>query len=127
MARRENEQGKFEKFSICAPIGLLGQSDDDPNSIDNELGIGINFYFKLTSYLGIIFAIFTVISLPVYILYAKGRSNDITDGGNRNFLSNLTLGNIGEAGTSCLVLPSVNEIMSPKFKYDQTDLVCKYG
>jgi hypothetical protein len=71
MVRKETENG-FEKFKCCSQIGLLGQPDDDPNSFDNEVGIGITFYFKLTSYLAIMFAVFTVLSIPVFILFFKG-------------------------------------------------------
>jgi len=74
---RQEIGSKFKKFSICTRIGCLGKPHTEGNnSFDDEVGIGITLYFKLTSYLSILFAIFTVISLPVFYLYEKGRDSD---------------------------------------------------
>jgi hypothetical protein len=107
---------------------LLGKPDMEENSFDDELGVGVTFYFKLTSFLSIMFAIFTVISIPVYVLLFKASYYSSSDMPS-NSLSALTLGIVGEKGEACTILPSINDILKPEFKYKNAEskLVCKYG
>jgi len=64
----------------------------------------------MTSFLGWMFALFTILSIPAYVLFSMVRSNDDLDGAQRNYLSNvnLGLGSMGEAANSCVTLPSIN-------------------
>jgi hypothetical protein len=68
-------------MGCCTKIGLLGMPwsacckkdenlDDVIPVFEKELGLGMTLYFRLTSFLALMFLVFTIVSLPVYILYA---------------------------------------------------------
>jgi len=119
-----------EKFTCCDPIGFLGwplcsccekektfdaegnEQVNNATDFQEELGLGISLYFKMTSFLGWMFALFTILSMPVYVLFAMVQSNDPINERNRNYLSNITLGlgSMGEAANSCITLPSITKI-----------------
>jgi hypothetical protein len=61
----------YEEFPICTEIGALGSVSDhikNPNAFDKELGIGIAVYFKMLRFLGLMFALFTALSIPTFII-----------------------------------------------------------
>jgi len=115
-----------ERFKCCDPTGFLGwplcsccgkktfdsQGNEKATDFQKEMGLGISLYFKMTSFLGWMFALFTILSMPVYVLFAMVQSNDPINERNRNYLSNITLGlgSMGEAANSCITLPSITKI-----------------
>lgn len=68
-------------MKCCDEIGCLGWPwlpsvfkccnswDKGVPVVEKELGLGIALYFRLTSFLAFMFSVFTLISVPVYILY----------------------------------------------------------
>ena len=66
------------------------------------MGVGIVVYFRLLKFLGCMFLLFTVISLPSLIMYQAGNSDDV--GGtfdSKSTFSKYSLGNLGASTKSC--------------------------
>lgn len=62
---------EYVPFTICCEIGALGSVSDGalhPNAFDKELGVGTTMYFKMLRYLGLMFLLFSALSIPTYII-----------------------------------------------------------
>jgi len=72
---RELVDGHFEKMSCCrARTGCFGCTKNCRRSenISSELGIGMTIYFKTMKSFVLLFAVFTIFSIPAYYLYWNG-------------------------------------------------------
>jgi hypothetical protein len=81
---KDKLERKYIPFLVSTPITNLGHdyckdSDGndkevkcevckDENSFDRELGVGVTLYFKILKQLGIMFVLFTFLSIPSFIL-----------------------------------------------------------
>lgn len=67
-----------------------------------EMGTGMTIYFKTLKSFVILFAVFTFMSIPAYILYWNGTPVvDPNNQSNQDTFSRLTLGNIGQTSEEC--------------------------
>lgn len=89
----------YEEFPICTEIGALGSVSDHKNAFDKELGIGITVYFKMLRFLGLMFTLFTALSIPTFIICGiHGKSNSSAKKvGVGNIISSFSIGNVGES------------------------------
>lgn len=97
---------EYVPFTFCTKIGALGEVSDkntEPNAFDKELGTGVTVYFKLLRYLGLMFLLFTALSVPTYIICgSNGESNtQKTKAGLGNILSSFSIGNVGSSNLDC--------------------------
>lgn len=62
--------------------------------------LGVNMYFRLLKSLTLLFFVFTLINIPMYILFFHGTNTDaIKD--SKSFFATLTLGNLGQSNQKC--------------------------
>ena len=65
------------KFGCCrTKIGKIAFASDDRaiTEAEQELGIGITIYFRQLKFFAMIFFLFTILSIPSYMLYGTGPS-----------------------------------------------------
>ena len=75
---RKQVDGSFEKLPCCTSIGRLGgwnKDDEEKNEFEMELGPGIAMYFKTLRTLSILLLVFTVLYIPLFIVYSKTQFN----------------------------------------------------
>jgi hypothetical protein len=63
--------GKYFPISPCSKINMLGSvtTEGKPNDFVSELGQGVTLYFKLLRYLGLMFLLFTLLSVPSLVIF----------------------------------------------------------
>ena len=68
---RVAKDGQYFNIHSCSSINRLGTftSDEKPNDFVAELGEGVTLYFKLLRYLGSMFLLFTLLSVPSFIIF----------------------------------------------------------
>lgn len=79
-----------------------------PNAFDKELGTGVVIYFKLLRYLGLMFLLFTLISVPTYFICGLHGQSNLTDEkktGLGSILSSFSVGNVGKSSMICDSIP----------------------
>ena len=67
----------------------------------SDLGVGVTVYFKMLKYLMLLFLWFTILSIPAMIFYESGDQVKTEKLSLKNILSSFSLGNIGQASSSC--------------------------
>ena len=72
---RKNIEGKYEPFTACDNTGHLGFWTESSATFAEEMGPGISIYFKMNKFLGCMFFLFTLMSIPTYIICAQNQSN----------------------------------------------------
>lgn len=102
------KEGKmhYEQFPLCTNVGALGEVSDShmhPNAFDKELGTGVTVYFKLLRYLGLMFLLFTALSVPTYIICGSNGQSNLKQKktGLGNLLSSFSIGNVGASKLNC--------------------------
>ena len=121
----EHEAQKYKRLPLCKSTGWLcctktnygcckncssgkneeGQEGNEEKTTDevkrdtNDV-LGVNLYFRLLKSLTLLFVVFTLINIPMYILFFHGTNTDaIKD--SKSFFATLTLGNLGQSNQKC--------------------------
>ena len=72
-ARLKGEDGKLKEYNLCtAGPGYHSSSRHWRTGNLEVLGPGINLYLKMLKYLACLFFVFTILSLPILIIYGSG-------------------------------------------------------
>ena len=91
---------KFKKFKVCkTKTGNFCCIKKFRSSKLTSFGPGIVIYFQFIKYLAYVFSLFTIFSMPSFILYSSGNINKNSNTDIKITFSSLTLGNIGQCKT----------------------------
>lgn len=107
----QNEVHEYVKFPICKTnTGWFHCSTDYTHSdIAEELGLGINIYFKQLKALIIMLSVCCVLSIPSFVLFWHGSYNNVSEGAIRDtksIMAAMTLGNVGyRSELACKSMP----------------------
>lgn len=145
--RRKDEAGDLQPFALCGSnLGCHTCIKSRRKSDLKDFGVGITLYFKMIKFLIYLFLCLSILCFPVFVIYWSGNESEIQFT-NKQALSALTLGNIGESETVCNshfysevelevpgvevpgeVLPGVN-VAGEKLlgEENELELFCSYG
>jgi len=98
---RQIINGEHRQIPLCVDTGRLMTSSGKELFGLDELGIAVSIYFKLLKSLTIFFVICSVVSVPLYFLYGCGDMSKQATGMVQQYLSEWTLGNLGESSQVC--------------------------
>jgi hypothetical protein len=71
--RWKDSKGRLKKFTLCGTnLGCHICSKERRKSDFKEYGIGIVLYFKMLKYITILFLALSVMSVPIFTIYASG-------------------------------------------------------
>lgn len=65
------------------------------SDINEKLGLGTSLYFKQLKSLTVLFLLFTLLSLPSYVLFYKGNVSRVSSTDPMQFFTAFTLGDLG--------------------------------
>jgi hypothetical protein len=87
-------------FSVCCTelgrFSFCGSINNKQPEIEKELGIGILIYFRTLKFLCGLYTVFTILSIPLFIVYFGTNNNGVDlDFDLKSICSEITLGNIG--------------------------------
>ena len=103
----------YEPYPVCGTrTGWFSESfwTKRDSDISDDLGVGISTYFKQLKTLTIMFAVFTYLSLPAYILFwSAGRVQQTAESegttlSGTDYLFGLSLGNLGDESKTIVAL-----------------------
>ena len=97
---RQIRDGVPRQIPICISTGGLVCSKKELYGID-DLGIAVSIYFKLLKSLIWFFLICSMLCIPLYFLYSCGNVSRQASSSLQEYLSEWTLGNIGESSYQC--------------------------
>ncbi len=80
---------------------FCNKSKED-KQVTEGLGLGISVYFKQVKSLTLLFLVFTLISIPAYVLFYFGGSQDPNWSEPKILFSTFTIGNLGESSSQCI-------------------------
>jgi hypothetical protein len=93
--RAFNKAGVVDSLGICSSnTGCHSTSKKWRRGDLDNLGPGPALYFKMLKYLGFLFAVFTIISIPCYMIYGSGVSFEDHDVFISKWLAGASLGNL---------------------------------
>ena len=75
-------------------MGRHSTNKENRKSDLDQLGPGVILYFKMLKYLGLLFAIFTIVSIPCYMIYGSGVSFEDHEVSIQKWLAGASLGNL---------------------------------
>ena len=82
-----------------------------------DLGIAVSTYFKILKMLMYFFSLFTIMCLPLYFIYSCGSVSLQANGWFKEYLTEWTLGNMGESSYKCnmrdVVIYDTNYLQCP--------------
>lgn len=81
-------------YGLCMNAGRHSSKYESRKSEFNDLGVGINLYFKMLKYLQCLFLVMLLISLPSLTFYCSGSMFDTEKMAIPRWLGYLSLGNI---------------------------------
>jgi len=111
---REAIKVKKEKDGNNAKI-----EDNTLGLFEQELGLGISIYFKQLKFMVILFALFSIFSIPAFWLFYSGNEAKIKNFyDTKGIFSTFTLGNLGASGQLC---KEVNK------DFKTTEFQCSFG
>ena len=93
-------QGSPQPIPLCINTGSLMSSTKELFGLD-ELGIAVSIYFKLLKSLTIFFTLCSVVCIPLIYFYGCGDNAKQATGQLQQYLSQWTLGNLGESSQVC--------------------------
>lgn len=96
------KEGRLVPFPIFATDfgALLDAIKGEIKDVD-DLGMATVLYFKLLKSLVKLFVLFSIISSPIYFIYSTGNMSLQASSLNKEYLSEYTIGNIGESAHLC--------------------------
>lgn len=98
--RAFNKAGVVDSLGICSSnTGCHSTSKKYRRGDLDGLGPGPALYFKMLKYLGLLFAIFTIVSIPCLMIYGSGYSYEDHEIFIQKWLAGTSLGNL-DAGKS---------------------------
>lgn len=100
--RYEDDQ-QMKEFQVCGSrIGWFCCCEGSGESLlRNEVGLGIDLYFKTMKQLVIFFVLCTLLSIPSFIFFASGADTPSAWQDSKSFFSSFTLGNLGQSSMTC--------------------------
>lgn len=76
------------------------------SELGQELGLGMSIYFKQLKSMALMFLIFTLLSLPSFLLFYNGNeATNVNLYDTKGFFSTFTLGNLGQSSDICQQRP----------------------
>ena len=97
---RQIRDGVPRRIPLCISTGGLVCSKKELYAID-DLGIAVSIYFKLLKSLIWFFLFSSMMCIPLYFLYSCGNVSLQASSSLQEYLSEWTLGNIGESSYQC--------------------------
>jgi hypothetical protein len=95
-ARIKNKKGKPIPISICAKTGCHSAKRLNRYSDFDELGPGVNLYFKMLKYFSCCFFLFCIISLPSIFIFIGGGAYENEEMKTAGMIMRTSLGNMDE-------------------------------
>ena len=89
------------ELPFCINTGTLGWGDKTKMFGLDKLGIAVSIYFKLLKSFIIFFLVCTLTACPLYYFYSSGNMSQQAAGQLQAYLSEWTLGNLGESSLVC--------------------------
>lgn len=93
--------GEPAPLSLCIETGRLSNAVSKQLFGLDDLGIATSIYFKLLKAVICIFCVCSIVCIPLFTLYANGEMSKQAAGSFQTFLSEFTLGNLGESSQVC--------------------------
>jgi hypothetical protein len=95
-ARMKNKDGEPVPISICARTGCHCSKRKYRTSDLDELGPGVNLYFKMLKYFSCCFFLFCIISVPSILMFINGGAYENEDMKTAGLIMRTSLGNMDE-------------------------------
>jgi hypothetical protein len=95
-ARMKNKEGEPVPISICARTGCHCSKRKYRTSDLDELGPGVNLYFKMLKYFSCCFLLFCIISVPSILIFMNGGAYENEDMKTAGLIMRTSLGNMDE-------------------------------
>jgi hypothetical protein len=93
-------RSKWTLRPICGTnTGFFSMRKENRESDLQEYGSGIVLYFQFLKYLGCVFFVLSLLSLPSMFFFYSGNMSH--EGSMKGIITALSMGNIGEARTAC--------------------------
>lgn len=92
---------------------------------NKTLRLGVSLYFKQLKSLIVLYGIFTIISIPAFILYYYGGDGNNTIKNSKSFMTTFTLGNVGQSVNECIYGGDYAEISESNVV--EFEIFCSFG